>query len=443
MQPLVIIGNGISGVTLALEVRKQSDLEIVVISSESPHFYSRPALMYIFMGHLGFDQTKPYEDWFWQKNRIQLVYDHVDAVDIANQSLLMRRGQPLKYGQLVIACGAKSNFFGWPGQDLQGVQGLYGLEDLKKLETLMPSVQNAVIVGGGLIGVELAEMLLSRRKSVTFLVRENHYWGNVLPREEAELVGREIVQHGVDLRFNQQLASIEGDGKGCVQAIHTQSGERIPCQFVGITTGVSPNIGFLKDSGIDLARGVLVNAFFETNVPHVFAIGDCAEFRDKQDGPQVEQLWYTGKLQAEQLAANLTGQKKTYQRGIWFNSAKFFDIEYHTYGRVSAFPQTDEIHFYWEHPDGRKSLRLVGRKNDRVLVGMNAFGIRYRHRVFEHWIQAGLTLEQTMAQLLDANFDPEFFKRYEPQMVEAFNRAFPEHPVQLRRKTRWWPRKGA
>ena len=91
MQPLVIIGNGISGVTLALEVRKQSDLEIVVISSESPHFYSRPALMYIFMGHLGFDQTKPYEDWFWQKNRIQLVYDHVDAVDIANQSLLMNR----------------------------------------------------------------------------------------------------------------------------------------------------------------------------------------------------------------------------------------------------------------------------------------------------------------------------------------------------------------
>ena len=177
---IAIIGNGISGVTAARFLRKLSDHQITIISSENKHFYSRPALMYIYMGHMRLEDTKPYEDWFWEKNRIQLVYDHVEQIDTTNQSLKLKAGAPISYDKLIIAVGSKSNKFGWPGQDLNAVGGLYDLRDLEEMEKYSEGLNRAVIVGGGLIGIEMAEMFHTRGIPVTMLVRENNYWSNVL-----------------------------------------------------------------------------------------------------------------------------------------------------------------------------------------------------------------------------------------------------------------------
>jgi NADH oxidase (H2O2-forming) len=190
MQKIVIIGNGISGVTAARHLRKLGKDSITIISEETQHFFSRTALMYVYMGHMKFEHTKPYEDGFWAKNRIDLVQDRVEQIDYESKSLSMKSGTPIQYDVLVLALGSKPNKFGWPGQDLDGVQGLYSFQDLELLEknTHKPfaegaakKVKRAVIVGGGLIGVELAEMLLTRGIEVTFLVREDRFWGNVLP----------------------------------------------------------------------------------------------------------------------------------------------------------------------------------------------------------------------------------------------------------------------
>ena len=128
---IAIIGNGISGITAARWIRKLSDHSITVISSESEHFYSRTALMYIYMGHMRYEDTKPYEDWFWKKNRIDLIKDHVISISTDDHSITLREGGLLKYDKLIIASGSKSNKFGWPGQDLNGVNGLYHLQDLE------------------------------------------------------------------------------------------------------------------------------------------------------------------------------------------------------------------------------------------------------------------------------------------------------------------------
>ena len=147
---VVIIGNGITGITTARFVRKMSDHRITVISAESDHFYSRTALMYIYMGHLTYAQTKPYEDWFWTKNRIDLIRDYVHKMDTEKKSLHLSSGNVISYDVLVLATGSKSNKFGWPGQDLAGVQGLYGLTDLDLMEHNTRGVSRAVVVGGGL-----------------------------------------------------------------------------------------------------------------------------------------------------------------------------------------------------------------------------------------------------------------------------------------------------
>lgn len=130
----VIIGNGITGITAARTIRKNSDHDITVISGETDHFFSRTALMYIYMGHMRYKDTKPYEDWFWQKNKIALKRAWVEQIDSDNKSLRLSDDSTITYDKLLIASGSVPNKYGWPGQDLDGVQGLYSYQDLEMLE---------------------------------------------------------------------------------------------------------------------------------------------------------------------------------------------------------------------------------------------------------------------------------------------------------------------
>jgi NADPH-dependent 2,4-dienoyl-CoA reductase/sulfur reductase-like enzyme len=375
------------------------------------------------MGHMKYENTKPYEDWFWKKNRIELVKDCVEKVDSESKKLILRNRGNFKYDILIIASGSKSNKFGWPGQDLKGVQGLYSFQDLELMEQNSKGIKHAVIVGGGLIGIEMAEMLLTRKIGVTILVRENEFWSNVLPIQEANLISRHVRSHHVDLRLNTELKEIQSDGNGKVKSIVTNKGETIDCQFVGITVGVSPNIDFLKGSGIATKRGVLVNEFLETNVPDVYALGDCVERKYDLPGRRnIEQVWYTGRMMGEVVAQTICGEKAKYEPGPWFNSAKFFDIEYQTYGNVWNELKSNEMEFYWEHTSGVKCVHVVWDKITNQFLGINTFGIRMRHECFDKWLREKRSIDFVMEHLVEANFDPEFFSRHEDEIVSEYKK---------------------
>jgi NAD(P)H-nitrite reductase large subunit len=432
MQHLVIIGNGVTGITTARYVRKHSDMRITIISNESKYFFSRTALMYVYMGHMEWDNIKPYEDWFYEKNRIDLLFNKVVFINTDDKKITLDNNDTIGYDKLVLATGSKTNIFGWPGQDLPGVQGLYSKQDLELLEVNTRNIHHAVIVGGGLIGIELGEMLHSRNIHVTFLVREKYYWGSILPMEEASIVGRHILEHGMNLKLGSELKEIIPGDDGRVRGIRTVEGEEIACQFVGLTPGVHPNIDLLKESKIETGRGVLINEFLETNIADVYSAGDCAEIKSDTEGEKnkLEQLWYTGKMQAEILARNILGEKVKYDRGVWYNSAKFLDIEYQTYGYVTSKLRDEEDSFYWEHSSGKICLRIVYSKINRVVLGVNVFGIRLRHRLFENWIIDKRKVEFVVENLRDANFDPEFYKKYENEIIEKFKSEYQEKTLE-------------
>lgn len=422
---VVIIGNGVSGVTTARHLRKNSDCRITIISSETKYFFSRTALMYVYMGHMKFEHTQPYEDLFWEKNNIELVEDLVESIDYNSKFLNLRSGNALGYDQLVLAVGSKPNKFGWPGQDLKAVQGLYHKQDLEGMEKYSPTTKRAVIVGGGLIGIEMAEMFLSRGIKVTMLVRESSFWNSILPAQESALITKHIFEHHVDLRLGVELKEILPDNNGRVRAVVTSEGEELACEFVGLTAGVSPNVNFLKGNQLEIERGIMVNEFLETNIPDVYALGDCAQFRTQIDQRRpIEQVWYTGKIMGETLASTMTGTKKPYSPGNWFNSAKFFDIEYQTYGWVYASLKDNEEEFYWEHSDGRTCIHFVFDKHSHQFIGVNTFGIRLRHELFDRWLSAQKSVEYVLEHLKDANFDPEFYAQYENEIVSQFNQQF-------------------
>ena len=426
MEHVVIIGNGISGVTVARHIRKNSDKKITIVSAETDHFFSRTALMYIYMGHMKYEHTKPYEDYFWKKNRIELKRGYVKTINTNAKTLHFEEGDILEYDKLVIATGSKPNKFGWPGQDLEGAQGLYSKQDLDSLERNAPdnkACKRAVIVGGGLIGIELAEMLNSRNIPVTFLVRENSFWNGVLPEGESAMINRHIKNHHIDLRLGFNLKEIKADENGKVKSIViTETEEEIECNVVGLTAGVAPNISFIKDSGIETNRGVLVNRHLETNIPDVYAIGDCAEQRDSGIGQRrpIEAVWYTGRMMGETLAQTICGNKLEYKPGHWFNSAKFLDIEYQTYGWVYAKPRENEAHFHWIHEDDTKCITVCYDTTNNAFLGINTFGIRMRHEIFDRWLTEKRDVDYVIANLPEANFDPEFYKHFEKDILAAY-----------------------
>ncbi len=387
------------------------------------------------MGHMKYEHTKPYEDWFWEKNRIQLKNAYISGFDFRKKTLTSSAGESIGYDKLIICSGSKPNVFDWKGKDLQGVQGLYSKQDLELMEQNTKEITEAVIVGGGLIGIEMAEMLNSRNIKVHFLIRETTYWNSVLPKEEGKLVGRHIAEHHINLLPETELDEISGDDQGRVKGIRTKSGETINCQFLGLTVGVKPSIDFLRETELKLDKGILINEYLETNIPDVYACGDCAQFSSpKQYHPPVEQLWYTGRMQAKALANTICGNKTAYDRGIWFNSAKFLDIEYQTYGLMFNTPLAGEDTFYWEHPVGKICLRINFSKTDGAVKGFNFFGIRFRQVIADGWIRQGQTVSDCVSALDQGFFDAEFSKNHHKAILGSFNEQFPLLKATLKKK---------
>jgi NADPH-dependent 2,4-dienoyl-CoA reductase/sulfur reductase-like enzyme len=219
------------------------------------------------------------------------------------------------------------------------------------------------------------------------------------------------------------LKEIVADENGNVKSVVIpETGETIECDVVGLTAGVSPNIDFLKDSNIETGRGVKVNRFLETNIKDIYAIGDSAEQHEGiGERRPIEAVWYTGRMMGETVAQTICGNPMKYSPGHWFNSAKFLDIEYQTYGWVFAEPKENHQHFHWKHEDDTKCITIEYNTKTNIFVGINTFGIRMRHEIFDTWLTEKRDVDYVITHLADANFDPEFYSKFENDILSAYN----------------------
>ena len=435
---IVIIGNGIAGITAARHIRKSSsEVEILVISEETPYFFSRTALMYVFMGHMKFEHTQPYENDFWKKNRIELLQNKVENIDFETKKISFNDSTSLQYDKLLLATGSVPNQLSIPNSNLKGIQGFYSKQDLDLLENNVKDVKKAVIVGGGLIGIEVAEMLISRGIEVTFIVRESNFWRQILPEAESNLVVSEAEKQGVKFLFETQIESLIGS-ENKIDKLQTNKGQLLDCQLLCVTIGVRPNIDFLKNSALEIDRGILVNDDLQTNIKDVFAIGDCVQIRTPKEGRRaIEQIWYTGRMMGEVVAKNLLGGSVQYHPGIFFNSAKFFNIEYQTYGTMLADVDEKTSTFVWQHATKNIVFRINFDKETEQVIGLHAFGLRLRHELIDDWLQSKKKVEFFMENLSAINFDPEFFQKFESEIIGNFNEAFQTN-LKLKKQRNWF-----
>jgi NADPH-dependent 2,4-dienoyl-CoA reductase/sulfur reductase-like enzyme len=406
----LIVGNGVAGVSAALTLRaRESKAEITLLSGESDYFFSRTALMYAFMDKMTPRELEPYERGMYKKLNIRLTNGWMTDLDAESRLVKLKDGRSIHYDRLLLATGSLGRRADWPGLDRaqQGVVNFVTMQDLERCESLTPSTREAVVVGGGLIGVELVECLLHHGRKVTFLVKDPWYWPVALGGAEAEVIHRHIRSHGVDLRVNEQVQSVESDAAGRVSGVVLQSGSRLPAQLLGVCIGVSPQIEFLRNvkTPPSLGRGIQVDSGFRTSLPDVYAAGDCAEIARGGEKGFVEQIWYSAKRQGELAAKAMLGDTIEYRPPLFFNSAKFFELEYTTVGLVNNAPAGAD-NFFWKHPKKEATIRLVSLGG--VVVGANLIGARWNHTVFERWIHERRTLDFVKTNLRQAQFDVEF-----------------------------------
>jgi NADPH-dependent 2,4-dienoyl-CoA reductase/sulfur reductase-like enzyme len=416
----VIVGNGACGTEAALFLRRRDpEASITLISDEHDHFFSRPALMYILAGQLDLRATEPYDRKLHERMGFERIRGRVKAVHPDARTLEMEARESVSYDRLLLAVGSKGRPAPWEGSKGPGLHYFVTLQDLEGLDGDARKGMHAVVVGGGLIGVEVAETLLNRGLHVTFVIRENWYFPLALDENEATLVAEHMLKHGCDVRFGVGVEKILRGENGRPRAVRI-AGEDLPCDLVVCAIGVVPNTDFLK-GGPTLSKGgaIEVDDALRTNLPDVWAAGDCANVTWADGSRRPEQLWYTARDQGRAAAASMLGDEVRYRRGTWYNSAKFFDLEYTTAGWVPVLlnwdntpidPGADARTWFQRVPGRFESQRIIC-KGDRV-VGFNMLGSRWNHELLMQWIEERRGLDYVLRRLGQAQFDEEFSPRF-------------------------------
>ena len=418
----VILGNGVAGMEAALALRARDDeARITLVSAEHDHFFSRPALMYVFAGQTSLRDTEPYDRGLYERMRFERVSRRVASLDAAGHALVFEDGSRLAYDRLLLAVGSLARPAPWPGAEGPGLHYFVTLRDLEALDREAKKGMKAAVLGGGLIGVEVAEVLHDRGLHVSFVIREGWYFPVALDRNEASLVAEHARAHGVDVRLGATVDAVRRGDDGRIRGVRLAGGDEVAADLVVSTIGVVPNTGFLAGSALTLAKSGAIETddALRTSAPDVWAAGDCANVTWYDGSRRPEQLWYTARDQGRLAARSMLGDEIAYRRGAWYNSAKFFDLEYTTAGYVPVSTGPDgnpvvppaDLRTWFQRVPGRFESQRIVVKGDRV-VGFNMLGSRWNHEPLLDWIQERRPLEWVLKHLPEAQFDEELSPRF-------------------------------
>ena len=430
---IVIVGNGIAGATVARLARQRDRAaRIFLISDEHPYAFSRTALMYAWMDRLPRRRLELWERESWDTLRIERIHDRVTDVDASARVVQLRRGGAVRFDRLVLALGAGPRWPEWRGlaQARAGVTTLVSWQDLERCEALTAGARAAVVVGGGLIGIEMVECLRHHRVPTTFVVREPRYFPAALDPLESSVVLEAAARHGVRVLTDDRVAEVQADAGGHVRGVVTERGQRLAADLLGVAIGVEPAVSQMAAwaTAPAIGRGVLTTRGHATSLGGVWAIGDCAERGDGDTLPEqgvVDTSWYAARRAAHELVAAWHGEAPGADP-VWFNSARFFELDYLTVGdapgrHTGAAPASISLRV----PGRDVVLRITHEQG--TVRGFTAIGSRWDHEVLARWVEGRAPLDDVRGALDAAAFNGELTTIRGDRFVEVATGGAHEH----------------
>lgn len=304
----LILGNGAAGVSAAEAVRERNQTcSIVLVGNEGVLSYNRPMLTKA-LGHaVSADKLAIHEEsWYQERNILNLSDKTVIEIDTRQKEAVFSDGIRLKYDKCIYALGSECFIPPIPGSGKPEVAAIRRISDVRKIEKLLTEVHKAVIIGGGVLGLEAAWALHQASCHVTVLEMGPQLMGRQLDSQASGLLREIITAKGIEVRTSVNVEEIEGEGH--VTGVRLAGGEVLEAGLVILSAGVRANIGVAKASGIETDRSVIVNSRMETSVPDVYACGDCAQFEGINYG-----IWPQALEQGKTAGANAAGDHLEYK----------------------------------------------------------------------------------------------------------------------------------
>jgi NAD(P)H-nitrite reductase large subunit len=337
---VVVVGSSAAGIAACEAAREHApECSITLVTADTSP-YSRPLLSYALAGRLQGDQT----DW---RGRDYLEHElgvHVlggrQAVrlDSALGALLLDDGEELGFERLILATGARAAAPAIPGADLKGVFVLRNVEDLDAIseyvgQALSPA-KHAVVLGGGNVGLQACEAFLARGLHVTVIAASPHLLSQMVDAEAGRRLADLFRGHGVDVRTGCDAVEVIG-GDGRVAAVRLNNGELLPTDLVLVAKGIVPNVEWLRESGLRIGRGISVDLSGRTNVPGIFAAGDCAEAPDPLSGGlAISGIWPVAYEMGRAAGSTAVGMERASAGALRMNASRFFGESIVSLGEV-------------------------------------------------------------------------------------------------------------
>jgi NAD(P)H-nitrite reductase large subunit len=305
----VIAGNGAAGIA-AVESIRSIDREnpICVVSAEPGPAYSRVLLHHMVAGEIPESTLTIRGHRFYGEMGVDLIHGVVERVDASAQRVHLEGGRSLDYDSLLVASGAMAWKPPVPGVDLPNVHCLWTVEDARALTALAHESRTAVVMGAGFVGIQAADALASRGVDVTLVEVADRVLPLLVDGTGAAIVHEHLRGKGVSLRLGTSVAAIDGLDGGS-RRVDLSDGNSINANAVVVATGARPNVKFLNDSQVEMARGVVVDAAMRTSAPNLYAAGDVTISRDLVTGkPANCAIWPVAVEQGAVAGLNMAGR---------------------------------------------------------------------------------------------------------------------------------------
>lgn len=364
---LVLVGNGMAGVRAIEEILSvaKDEFQITIFGAEPHPNYNRILLSKVLQGDTDIKDIT-LNDWDWyEENNIQLYTNEtVIKVDTENKTVITDADRIQPYDELILATGSVPFILPIPGADKKGVTAFRDIKDTDTMLAASKQYKKAAVIGGGLLGLEAARGLLNLGMDVSVIHLAPFLMERQLDATAGRLLQNELEKQGMTFLLEKQTEEIVGDDR--VEGLRFKDGTSIEADLVVMAVGIRPNTTLGAESGIPVNRGIIVNDYMQTEIPHIYAVGECAEHRGIAYG-LVAPLYE----QAKVLAKHMCGiETKPYEGSVLSTQLKVSGVEVFSAGDFNESEEKKAIKVFDEQDGIYKKIVLRGNQ----IVGAVLFG---------------------------------------------------------------------